>query len=335
MSARFTVLNVAYPRAPVGPDAVGGAEQVLTHIDQALVAAGHRSIVLASARSVSAGELVTAAPDHYSRAIETISADLIHLHGVDFHEYMPRPGTPALATLHLPISWYPSEIFQLTRPNTYLQCVSKSQRRDCPASPLLVDTIENGVPEPRGRASTRAKRNFAMALGRICPEKGFHLAIDAALRARVPLFIAGQVFPYEAHLQYFNSQIAPRLCSPNRYLGPLGRERKQRFLTAARCVLVPSLVPETSSLVAMEALSCGTPVVAFRSGALTEIVEDGKTGYLVDHEKEMADAIHAVDAIDPETCRKTASERFSVARMTDQYLALYRNLLNHVPAAVA
>ena len=271
MGARLAILNVAYPRAPVGPDVVGGAEQVLTHIDHALVAAGHRSIILACEGSISAGELLISAPDDYPEAIRKIPADLIHLHGVDFHKYIPSPGVPTLATLHLPVSWYPSDIFQLARRNTYLHCVSNSQRRDCPPSPLLVDTVENGVPE--GRVSPRAKRNFVMALGRICPEKGFHLAIEAALRARVPLFIAGQVFPYEAHLQYFNNQIAPRLSAPNRFLGPLGRQRKQRFLAAARCVLVPSLVAETSSLVAMEALSCGTPVVAFRSGALTEILD--------------------------------------------------------------
>ena len=330
----MTILNVAYPRAPVGPDAIGGAEQVLTHIDHALVAAGHRSIVLACEGSQASGELICAAPEDYSRAIQKVSADLIHLHGVDFYEYLPRPGIRTLTTLHLPISWYPTEVFQLRRPETYLQCVSKSQRKNCPSSPLIVDTIDNGVPGP---VKTRrgAKRNFAMALGRICPEKGFHLAIEAALRARVPLFLAGQVFPYESHELYFRNQIAPRLSSPNRFLGPLGRKRKQRFLSAARCVLVPSLVPETSSLVAMEALSCGTPVIAFRSGALTEIVEDGKTGYLVDHEKEMADAIHATGMLDPETCRRAARERFSVARMTDQYLALYQKLLNHVPAATA
>lgn len=326
MSAKLTILNVAYPRAPVGPDAVGGAEQVLTHIDEALVAAGHRSIVVACDGSA-AGELVHSAPENYLDALQAIRADLIHLHGVDFHHYLPPSGIPALVTLHLPVSWYPAEIFELKRPQTYLHCVSVTQRHDCPDSPLLVDTIPNGVPEPRRHC--RGKRNYAMALGRICPEKGFHIALEAAGRARVPLLLAGQVFAYDAHERYFRTEIAPRLSSPHRFLGPLNRARKQRLLAAARCLLVPSLVPETSSLVAMEALSCGTPVVAFRKGALNEIVEDGKTGFLVDHEKEMAEAIHASASLDPAVCRETARRRFSVARMTEHYLALYQKLVDH------
>jgi glycosyltransferase involved in cell wall biosynthesis len=334
MRSRLTILNVAYPRAPVGPDAVGGAEQILTHIDYALVAAGHRSVVLGCEGSEAAGELIRATRQEYPDIIGNAAVDLIHLHGMDFSEYLPGPGVPVLATLHLPTSWYPSGIFRLTRPRTYLQCVSQSQRRDCPPSALLVEVIENGVPEPR-KSCVCAKRNFAIALGRICPEKGFHIALAAAQRARVPLFIAGRVFPYEAHLQYFKTELAPRLSAPNRFLGPLGGTRKQRFLAAACCLLVPSLVPETSSLVTMEALACGTPVIAFRSGALTEIVEDGKTGFLVDHEKEMAEAIHAARALDPAACRETARRRFSVRRMTEQYLALYEKLVNHVPAAIA
>jgi glycosyltransferase involved in cell wall biosynthesis len=335
MTTRLTVLNIAYARAPVGPDAVGGAEQVLTHIDHALVAAGHRSIVVACDGSQPAGDLVRATPDKYLDVIRSIDAELIHLHGIDFHDYLPPPGVPTLVTLHLPISWYPAETFQLTRPKTYLNCVSASQRRDCPNSPLLVETISNGVPQlSGGRASSRARRNYAMALGRICPEKGFHIALAAACRARVPLFIGGLVFPYEAHQRYFDHELAPRLCSPHRFLGPLNRARKQRLLSGARCLLVPSLVPETSSLVAMEALSCGTPVVAFRKGALSEIVEDGKTGFLVDHEKEMAEAIHASASLDPALCREMARHRFSVARMTEQYLALYQKLLIHDPGLV-
>ncbi len=339
MNARLTILNVAYPRAPVGPDAVGGAEQVLTHIDHALVAAGHRSIVMACAGSNATGELLPAPPENYRETMRKIHPDLIHLHGIDFHDYLPPPGLPILVTLHLPISWYPAETFQLARPGTYLNCVSATQRRDCPNSPLLLDTISNGVPEPRKRpegcASSLAKRNYAMALGRICPEKGFHIALEAAERARVPLLLGGHVFDYEAHQRYFQNEITPRLRSPHRFIGPLNRTRKQRLLAAARCLLVPSLIPETSSLVAMEALSCGTPVVAFRKGALSEIVEDGKTGFLVDHEKEMAEAIHASVSLDPALCRETARRRFSVARMTEQYLALYQKLINHHAGSTA
>src|SRR5690606_1063450 len=129
--------------------------------------------------------------------------------------------------------------------------------------------IENGVPVEALGARVR-KRGFALALGRICPEKGYHLALEAAHRAGLPLLLAGAVFRYAAHERYFREEIAPRLDSLRRFIGAVPLGRKRRLLAAARCVVVPSLVPETSSLVAMEALASGTPVVAFPVGALAD-----------------------------------------------------------------
>jgi glycosyltransferase involved in cell wall biosynthesis len=164
-----------------------------------------------------------------------------------------------------------------------------------------------------------------VALGRICPEKGFHLALDAAIEAGTPLLLAGEIFRYQAHERYFWEEIQPRLNgSTRRFLGPVGVARKRRLLAGARCLLVPSLVPETSSLVSMEALACGTPVVAFPSGALAEIVDHGRTGFLVKDFREMAEAIRAVGTIDPEECRRAARERFSSKRMLERYLEMYR-----------
>lgn len=121
-------------------------------------------------------------------------------------------------------------------------------------------------------------------------------------------------------------EIVPRLDGRRRFLGPVPFARKRRLLSAARCLLVPSLAPETSSLVAMEALACGTPVIAFASGALPDVVEDGVTGFIVRDEREMARAIHHAERIDPETCRTAARERFSIHRTAARYLALYGRL---------
>jgi glycosyltransferase involved in cell wall biosynthesis len=246
------------------------------------------------------------------------------MHGIDFHEYLPPPGVPVLATLHLPPAWYPPHALAPARPRTYINCVSVSQRRACPAGTLLVSTVENGVPiAPR---APHAKRRFCFALGRVCPEKGFHLAIDAARRANVALLLAGQVYGYLAHTEYFEREIVPRLGNGVRFIGPVGAARKRHFLSAARCLLVPSLAGETSSLVAMEALACGTPVVAFAVGALPDIVEHGRTGYLVRDAREMADAIAAVGRLDPAVCIATARQRFDVKRMIDGYFALYGDI---------
>jgi glycosyltransferase involved in cell wall biosynthesis len=175
-----------------------------------------------------------------------------------------------------------------------------------------------------------SKRDFALCIGRVCPEKGFHIALEAARQANIPLLLAGQVYPYEEHERYYRDEILPRLDRTRRFLGPVGFERKRRLLSAARCLLVPSLAPETSSLVAMEALACGTPVIAFPSGALADIVEHGKTGFLVDDANEMAEAIARARSIDPETCRQAARERFSADRMVAQYLQVYQQLTGDV-----
>lgn len=340
----LTVANVAYPFAPVGPDAVGGAEQILTQLDAALVAAGHRSIVIASEGSAAAGELIaTRAPagaiddgqrqrtwaehrDHLLRVLAQHDVDLVHFHGVDFTHYLPPPGAvPLLATLHLPPSWYDAAIFGRARGDLLLHCVSHSQQRACPLSTALLPPIPNGVSLEALACRTR-KRRFAVTLGRICPEKNVHTALEAGHRADIPVILAGQVFPYEAHERYFRETVAPLLDAQRRFIGPVALRRKRRLLTSARCLLLPTLAAETSSLVAMEALACGTPVVAFASGAIPEIVEHGVTGFIVRDVAEMADAIEACARLDPERCRAVARERFSLQRMIERYFDVYRQL---------
>jgi glycosyltransferase involved in cell wall biosynthesis len=342
----LTVVQVAFPFAPVGPDAVGGAEQVLTTLEAGLTARGHRCITVACAGSRVTGELLeTVVPGgpidddlrgevhrrHHRNLTDAIrrGADLVHMHGIDFPAYLPPRGAPVLATLHLPPGWYPEGALHPARPGTWLNPVSASQAASCPASPALLAPVPNGVPvEALDARLTR--RNFALALGRICPEKNLHVALEAGTRAGVPVLVGGQLFPYREHERYWREEFAPRLAAPgtqHRFLGPVGFARKRRLLAAARCLVSASLAPETSSLVAMEALACGTPVVAFPSGALAEIVEHGVTGFLVRDAAEMAEAIRAAPTLDPEACRDAARRRFSAGAMVARYLDLYRSLL--------
>jgi glycosyltransferase involved in cell wall biosynthesis len=343
MPKGLTVLNVAYPFAPVGPDAAGGAEQIVAALDRALVAAGHRSLVVACTGSQTKGRLLATGPlptritdqvrhDSHKRhrgvierAVREWPVDIVHCHGHDFVEYLPPPAIPVLVTLHLPADHYPPTALPPRRPGCCLNCVSASQVRSFPSIEAMLPEIPNGVPVKQLQAR-HAKRKFALILGRVCPEKGFHHALDAAALAQIPLVIAGQVFPYEYHENYFATEIEPRLGRIARFVGALDFTRKRRFLTAARCLLMPSLIAETSSLVAMEAIACGTPVVAYSAGALPDIIDPGVTGFIVGDPGEMAEAIHAVDRIDREHCRAVARQRFCRTHMIEAYFGYYERL---------
>ena len=335
----LTVLQVAYPLAPVSLDAAGGAEQVLAMLDRGLAARGHRSIIIACEGSKAVGTLLpvpaertfeeetrrrlqAAVRARLREVLRREPVDLVHLHGVDFYEYLPEGDIPVLATLHLPVSFYPSRVFHLP---IRLNCVSSAQQATCPAE-RRPPVIANGIPLDLFPARAAHKQSYALALGRICPEKGFSLAAEAARKAGVPFWVAGAVFPYPDHERYFREDLLPRLSPPNRYLGPVGFTDKVKLLSEARCLLAPSQVPETSSLVTMEAMACGTPVIAFRSGALSELIDHGRTGFLVKDVEEMAAAIGRAGEIDPDECRREARSRFSADRMIENYLALYERI---------
>lgn len=348
---RLTILSVAYPLTEVGSDAVGGSEQILATLDRELTRAGHQSLVLAAEGSQVRGELIPS-PRAEGRlddsvrlwgrrvhrqllkdVLSTRHVDLVHMHSLDFYEYLPPRHVPVLATLHLPLDWYPEAVLRRKRPNLYMNCVSDAQFASYPYNTDMLPPIHNGVDLER-LDCRMPKADFAIALGRICPEKGFHFALDAARLADSKLILAGEVFPYAAHLDYFRRKIAPRLDEKRKFVGPLKFPRKRQLMGQAKCLLIPSTVAETSSLVAMEAMACGTPVIAFRVGALPEVVEDGRTGFLVSSTHEMARALRDVKAIRPEECRKRARERFCSRIMAERYMGLYQRLAG-VPRRMA
>jgi glycosyltransferase involved in cell wall biosynthesis len=340
---KLTVLSVAFPFAVVSADPVGGAEQVLARIDRALVEAGHNSIMIAAEGSESAGGLMTipriSGPigwTEWNRAhasiraaiagvVETQCIDLVHLHGVDFASYLPTSNIRVLATLHLPLSYYPPDVLEPARPRTWFNTVSADQSQQIRSHANVVAAIENGVLAPHEPAP--AKESFALAMGRICPEKGFHLALDAAKAADIPLKLAGSVDGFPEHRAYFEQEIVPRLDADRQWIGPVAGSMKWRLLSAARCVLVPSLVAETASLVAREALAAGTPVIAFPNGALSGTIEDGYNGFLVDSLDRMIEALSRTGEIAPSACRLTAETKYSAIRMTQQYVELYHRLM--------
>jgi glycosyltransferase involved in cell wall biosynthesis len=346
----LTVLSVAYPLVPVGVAASAGAEQVLGALEAGIVRAGLRSLVVACRTSKVAGELLEVGPagDAFNReAIEASRArhraaivgalrcypiDIVHMHGMDFDTYLPRANVPVLVTLHCPPDWYSSTAFNTAHPSTYFNSVSAFQHARLPANPRLLGPIENGV-DVEAFSGAHAKRGFALMLSRIAPEKGIHVALGAAHRAGITLIVAGALFPFPEHQRYYADQVVPRLDWMRRAIGPIEFARKRRLLGAARCLVVASQVAETSSLAAREALAAGTPVIALRRGALADTIEHGRTGFLVDSEEDLAEAMRAADQIDPHVCRQIARARFGADSMTGRYLQIYQELVARHPRA--
>lgn len=339
----LSILSIAYPLAAAGLNAVGGSEQILAQIDRGLMENGWKSHVIAPEGSSVCGQLHAIPPvegaitpafrlqQHSASAamIDVVLAreaiDLIHFHGLDFDRYLIATALPCVASLHLPADWYEPHVFS-ARHGPWLLPVSDSQAMQCPPSSRLLAPLSNGVPDEFFDIPLRKRDGPVLMLARICPEKGIQTGIEAAHRADVDLVLAGQVFPYREHHDYFNNQIVPLLDSRRRFVGPLGLYDKLLHLQNARCVLVPSCVAETSSLVVREAAATGCPVIAFPQGHLAHSIVDGVTGFLVNTREAMANAIGQIDQIDPLECRAYARAHFSGRAMVQAYLALYRRM---------
>ncbi len=342
----LSILYVAYPLLPVSENSAGGAEQMLLAVEREMSAAGHRTVVAAAVGSHVAGRLLVtgqpaSAPDQYeardrehsSRILEYLRVhpdefDLIHDESGSFFQHAAECPLPVLATLHLPRAFYREERLRDAPANLAFNCVSQSQFRTFDDLPNVVGIVENGIAVEQFPFSSE-KQDYLLWLGRVCEEKAPHLAIAAARQAGLPLVLAGQVYPFTYHQNYFDLEIAPLLRenSDARFINTPSFAQKVELLRHARALLLTSTVEETSSLVAMEAMACGTPVVAFRRGAFPEIVADRETGLVVESLEEMTAALGELDQISPEACRTRVEQHFTASRMAQDYQETYRRLL--------
>ena len=343
------VLYIAYSLLPVSDASCGGAEQALLLVESQMRLRGHSTAVAACEGSQLAADMfLTGTPPsaldgfdawdavHIERIVGFVRKqqqshpfDLIHDHGGSFWKHASQVDVPVMATLHLPRSFYPEQAFTGMAPNLQISCVSHSQARTFSDLRQLAGVVCNGIDVQRFPFSGR-KQDYLLWLGRICPEKGAHLALDAARLVGMPIVLAGAVYPFSYHQNYFQQEIEPRLQAMQgqaRLESGISVKRKLELLRYARALLIPSLVDETSSLVAMEAMACGTPVVCFRRGALPEVVEHESTGFVVDALDEMVTAISGVGVIDPRACRKRVEMHFSATRVGDEYEQLYRRVI--------
>jgi glycosyltransferase involved in cell wall biosynthesis len=339
------ILFVSYPMLPVSDASCGGAEQMLWTLEREMARRGHQTAVAGCEGSQISGEMIPTgvapktadrfeqrAAEHSKVVLDAINAgdfDLVHDKSGFFWRHAGQPGVPVLATLHLPRSFYDQSLFKNISSNVFFNCVSESQAAGFRDLPGFVGVVPNGIAIDRFSARQK-KSDFVLWLGRICPEKAPHLAMDAAERAGVRMVMAGQVYPFSWHQLYFDQEILPRLerrRSDVRWIEAPDFQEKRTLLAEARALLLPTLAPETSSLVAMEAMASGTPVIAFPNGALPEIVEDGLTGVLVKDVDGMAAAISASGELSADVARAVAQERFSSRTMADGYERLYDDVM--------
>jgi glycosyltransferase involved in cell wall biosynthesis len=363
-SLNLKVLYVAYPLLTVSDESAGGAEQVLWTLEREIAQRGAHTTVAASVGSRVTGELFPTGeaciqPDDYERrtlehqentitlvrqrAQEGRGFDLIHDMSGSFWTRAAEVDLPVLATLHLPRSFYPAGSFSEVAENVRFNCVSDSQASSFADVNGVVGVVPNGIALDRFRDENGpnapgepSNRQGLLWLGRICEEKAPHLALEIAARAGLPITLAGQVYPFSYHQKYFEREVASRLRQMRNatFLSPPSFEAKRRLLREARAVLITSLADETSSLVAMEAAASGTPVIAFRRGALPEVVREQLTGFLVEGVEDGAGACGRLSAISNVVCTAYASHNFSSTKMVDAYARLYDRVLRRARQTV-
>lgn len=335
------ILYVAYPLATVSDESCGGAEQMLWVLEREMAARGHLTTVAACTQSRVSGQLLdTGAPatrfeqladrdaehnTHVLRCLREQRFDLVHDEGGRFWAHARAVDAPVLATLNLPRSFYPAGAFLDVPENLYFNCVSFTQASSFADVPQMIGIVPNGIPVERFPV-TSSKEQYLVWLGRICEEKGLHIAVSVAERARMPLVILGPSYLYPRDREYFDTTVAPKMSSACKFVGSPSFAEKVAILRHARALLMPSLLPETSSLVCLEAMACGTPAVAFGNGALPEIVVDGLTGFVVDSEEEMVEALGRVHTLRPAACRVHVERNHSAATMAGTYEQFYRAL---------
>lgn len=338
------IAQVAPLYESVPPREYGGTERIVSFLTEELVRRGHDVTLFASGDSVTAARLVPmcerslradpAVVDQLALHVVEIGAvaraestfDVVHWH-VDYLHFpsSARARTPRLTTLHgrLDIPELPAVYERF--PDEPVVSISASQRTPLPAA-RWIGTVHHGLPRDLFHLVERPAADPYLAfLGRMSPEKRPDRAIELARRVGLKLRMAAKVDA--ADRDYFAREVEPLLGDPAvEFVGEIGDRDKQRFLGEARALLVPIDWPEPFGLVMIEAMACGTPVLAFHSGAVPEVVEPGVTGCVVSDLDEAARALPALLSLDRRGCRARFEERFTAERMTDDYEELYARL---------
>jgi glycosyltransferase involved in cell wall biosynthesis len=338
------IAQVAPLYESVPPKLYGGTERVVSYLTDELVRQGHDVTLFASGDSVTEAELspmceralrlegkkIVDPIVHHLRMVELVAQqadefDVLHFH-VDYLHFpiTRRQKIPAVTTLHgrldIPdlVPLY-QEFWDMN-----LVSISNAQR-----TPLIwanwIGTVHHGLPENLYKARTASGKYLAF-LGRISPEKRVDRAVEIATRLDMPIKIAAKIDVIDK--EYFESNIRKLFDHPLvEYVGEIGERDKADFLGNAHALLFPIDWPEPFGLVMIEALACGTPVIAYRLESVPEIIDEGTTGFMVNSLDEAVQAAKRLRSIDRLTCRRVFEERFSARRMALDYVEIYKQVL--------
>jgi glycosyltransferase involved in cell wall biosynthesis len=339
-TAPLRVAMLAPPWIPVPAPAYGGIEEVVRLLCEGLVVRGHAVTLFAPPGSSSAAHVhppldaahpqeiqsVRVETDHVARAFAAINAgdfDVVHDHtGYVALAMADRLGVPLVHTLHGPFDADACTFYAAHGRKAVLVALSAFQRDAAPAEAGVPEVVPNPLAVDEWPFAAE-KEDFVLWIGRMSPDKGPQRAIDAARRAGVPIVLAGPVQPGQE--EFFAAEVEPHIDGDAvRYAGEADSEAKRDLYRRARGLLMPIRWPEPFGLVMVEAMACGTPVVAFREGSVPEVVREGETGFVVDDEAAMAEAIGRLDQLDPARCREVTAERFGVDAVVERYEAVYR-----------
>jgi glycosyltransferase involved in cell wall biosynthesis len=339
------IAQIAPPIESVPPRLYGGTERIVSYLTEELVAQGHDVTLFASGDSITKAKLVPSCPQalrlnpsvrdpipYYMLMLSEVRRraaqfDILHFHIDQFHfpVFQDMPDR-VVTTMHGRQDMPDLKHLYAGFPEMHIVSISNSQRLPISHIPVT-ETIYHGLPRDLHGVSRVPRGGYLAFLGRISPEKRVDRAIGIARAVGVPLKIAAKVDKVDQ--EYFKAEIEPLLKLPGvEYIGEIGDGEKTAFLQGARALLFPIDWPEPFGLVMIEAMACGTPVLAFQSGSVREVIDDGVTGYVVKNVEEGILKMGSVLALDRGRVRRRFEERFTATRMAKDYVRLYRRIIS-------
>jgi glycosyltransferase involved in cell wall biosynthesis len=332
---------IAPPWVPVPPPAYGGTEAVVDNLARGLQAAGHQVLLFSTGDSSCAvptdwvvpsavGTVGMGSPTEARHVINAYQAalawdaDVVHDHTLIGPIYGERFGLPIITTNHGPFESELRDFYEAI--GSSIAIIAISHRQAAAAGDIPVAAVIHHGLDVDGFPLGTGDGNYALFLGRMSPDKGVHTAVQIARKAEIPLKIAAKLRE-PAERAYFEEAVEPFLGDGIDFVGEVGGQTKLDLLARARCLLNPIAWPEPFGMVMIEALACGTPVLATPCGAVPEIVDDGLTGFVREEEADLAEVVLDVGTLDRRLCRDVAAERFSTERMAADHVRLYQSLL--------